>query len=123
MQIRNLRNTKQWCKRGQDRGVHFEEALLVQISADLLQDAAALDEGKDGQYQQPDHLAGHCKAAGREQHRLWSCLLYTSLQCFWKIKWPAIMPTTLYILVITTINSFQCFALIPVSYTHLRLII
>ena len=30
----------------------------------------------------------------------------------WKIKWPAIMPTTLYILVITTINSFQCFALI-----------
>ena len=28
-------------------------------------------------------------------------------QCFWKIKWPAIMPTTLYILVITTINSFQ----------------
>ena len=33
-------------------------------------------------------------------------------QAFWKIKWPAIMPTTLYILVITTINSFQCFALI-----------
>lgn len=36
----------------------------------------------------------------------------TSLQVFWKIKWPAIKPTTLYILVITTINSFQCFALI-----------
>ena len=36
----------------------------------------------------------------------------TDFQCFWKIKWPAIMPTTLYILVITTINSFQCFALI-----------
>lgn len=36
----------------------------------------------------------------------------TKLQCFWKIKWPQIMPTTLYILVITTINSFQCFALI-----------
>ncbi len=36
----------------------------------------------------------------------------TKLQVFWKIKWPAIMPTTLYILVITTINSFQCFALI-----------
>ena len=36
----------------------------------------------------------------------------TSLQAFWKIKWPQIMPTTLYILVITTINSFQCFALI-----------
>lgn len=35
-----------------------------------------------------------------------------SLQLFWKIKWPLIMPTTLYILVITTINSFQCFALI-----------
>ena len=34
------------------------------------------------------------------------------LQLFWKIKWPQIMPTTLYILVITTINSFQCFALI-----------
>lgn len=32
----------------------------------------------------------------------------TAFQCFWKIKWP----TTLYILVITTINSFQCFALI-----------
>ena len=36
----------------------------------------------------------------------------TSLQAFWKIKWPQMMPTTLYILVITTINSFQCFALI-----------
>ena len=36
----------------------------------------------------------------------------THLQVFWKIKWPQIMPTTLYILVITTINSFQCFALI-----------
>ena len=36
----------------------------------------------------------------------------TDLQVFWKIKWPQIMPTTLYILVITTINSFQCFALI-----------
>lgn len=36
----------------------------------------------------------------------------TDLQTFWKIKWPNIMPTTLYILVITTINSFQCFALI-----------
>ncbi len=34
------------------------------------------------------------------------------MQLFWKIKWPLIMPTTLYILVITTINSFQCFALI-----------
>ena len=36
----------------------------------------------------------------------------TNLQTFWRIKWPQIMPTTLYILVITTINSFQCFALI-----------
>ncbi|GJN65968.1 carbohydrate ABC transporter permease [Faecalibacterium gallinarum] len=36
----------------------------------------------------------------------------TRLQIFWKIKWPQIMPTTLYVLVITTINSFQCFALI-----------
>lgn len=36
----------------------------------------------------------------------------TKFQCFWQIKWPQIMPTTLYILVITTINSFQCFALI-----------
>ncbi len=36
----------------------------------------------------------------------------TRFQCFWKIKWPQIKPTTLYILVITTINSFQCFALI-----------
>ena len=36
----------------------------------------------------------------------------TSKQAFWKIKWPQMMPTTLYILVITTINSFQCFALI-----------
>ncbi len=33
-------------------------------------------------------------------------------QIFRRIKWPAIRPTTLYILVITTINSFQCFALI-----------
>lgn len=36
----------------------------------------------------------------------------TDYQTFWKIKWPQMMPTTLYILVITTINSFQCFALI-----------
>jgi multiple sugar transport system permease protein len=33
-------------------------------------------------------------------------------EVFWKIKWPQIMPTTLYILIITMINSFQCFALI-----------
>lgn len=36
----------------------------------------------------------------------------TKLQTFWKIKWPSIMPTTLYILIITTINAFQCYALI-----------
>ncbi len=36
----------------------------------------------------------------------------TSTQTFWRIKWRLIMPTTLYIMVITTINSFQCFALI-----------
>ena len=36
----------------------------------------------------------------------------TDMQTFWKIKWPSIMPTTLYVLVITTINSFQCYALI-----------
>ena len=36
----------------------------------------------------------------------------TPKQAFWRIKWPQMMPTTLYILVITTINSFQCFALI-----------
>ena len=36
----------------------------------------------------------------------------TNFQTFWRIKWPSMMPTTLYILVITTINSFQCFALI-----------
>ena len=34
------------------------------------------------------------------------------LRTFWQVKWPAILPTTLYIVVITTINSFQCFALI-----------
>ena len=36
----------------------------------------------------------------------------TEFQVFWKIKWPNLLPTTLYIVVITTINSFQCFALI-----------
>jgi multiple sugar transport system permease protein len=36
----------------------------------------------------------------------------TRKQIFWRIKWPQILPTTLYILIITTINSFQCFALI-----------
>ena len=41
----------------------------------------------------------------------------TKLQVFWKIKWPQVMPTTLYVLVITTINSFQCFALIQLL-TH-----
>ncbi|MGN0330834.1 MAG: carbohydrate ABC transporter permease [Kineothrix sp.] len=33
-------------------------------------------------------------------------------QVFWSIKWPSLLPTTLYIVVITTINSFQCFSLI-----------
>lgn len=33
-------------------------------------------------------------------------------QVFRHIKWPGIMPTTLYVVVITTINSFQCFSLI-----------
>lgn len=33
-------------------------------------------------------------------------------QVFRYIKWPGIMPTTLYVVVITTINSFQCFSLI-----------
>ena len=41
----------------------------------------------------------------------------TPMQTFWRIKWPQIMPTTLYILVITTINSFQCFALIQLLTT------
>lgn len=36
----------------------------------------------------------------------------SELQVFWKIKWPSLLPTTLYIAIITTINSFQCFALI-----------
>lgn len=36
----------------------------------------------------------------------------TNFQVFWKIKWQQMLPTTLYILIITTINSFQCFALI-----------
>lgn len=36
----------------------------------------------------------------------------TENQVFWKIKWPSLLPTTLYITVITTINSFQIFALI-----------
>lgn len=36
----------------------------------------------------------------------------TRYQVFWNIKWPALLPTTLYIVVITTINSFQCFSLI-----------
>ena len=34
----------------------------------------------------------------------------TSFQAFWRIKWPQMMPTTLYIVVISTINSFQCIA-------------
>lgn len=33
-------------------------------------------------------------------------------QIFKYIKWPGILPTTLYIVVITTINTFQCFSLI-----------
>ena len=41
----------------------------------------------------------------------------TKLQVFWKIKWPQVMPTTLHVLVITTINTFQCFALIQLL-TH-----
>jgi multiple sugar transport system permease protein len=36
----------------------------------------------------------------------------TNWQVFKYIKWPCIMPTTLYVVVITIINSFQCFSLI-----------
>ena len=36
----------------------------------------------------------------------------TPMQVFWRVKWAQMMPTTLYVLIITTINSFQCFALI-----------
>lgn len=36
----------------------------------------------------------------------------TPFQKFWLIKWSCLKPTTLYIVVITTINSFQIFALI-----------
>lgn len=36
----------------------------------------------------------------------------TKWQVFTKITWPLIRPTTLYIVVVTTINSFQIFALI-----------
>ncbi len=36
----------------------------------------------------------------------------SNLRTFWQIKVPSIMPTPLYVVVITTINSFQCFALI-----------
>ncbi|GAB6169056.1 sugar ABC transporter permease [Clostridium carnis] len=33
-------------------------------------------------------------------------------QVFWNITWPLLKPTTLYIVIITTINSFQSFSLI-----------
>jgi len=36
----------------------------------------------------------------------------TPWQVFTKITWPLLMPTTLYIVIITTINSFQCFSII-----------
>ena len=36
----------------------------------------------------------------------------TSWEIFRHITWPLLMPTTLYIVVITTINSFQCFSII-----------
>ncbi|MCY9658606.1 sugar ABC transporter permease [Paenibacillus chondroitinus] len=36
----------------------------------------------------------------------------TPWQIFSKIVWPMLMPTNLYVIVITTINTFQCFALI-----------
>lgn len=41
----------------------------------------------------------------------------TEWQTFKDIMWPLIMPTTLYIVVVTTINSFQIFALIQLL-TH-----
>lgn len=36
----------------------------------------------------------------------------TNWQVFKYVKWPGILPTTLYVVVITTINTFQCFSLI-----------
>ena len=36
----------------------------------------------------------------------------TPFEIFRKVTWPLLMPTTLYIVIITTINSFQCFSII-----------
>ncbi|MDF2614893.1 MAG: permease component of ABC-type sugar transporter [Clostridia bacterium] len=36
----------------------------------------------------------------------------TNWEVFQNITWPMLMPTSLYIIIITTINSFQCFSLI-----------
>ncbi|GLC31871.1 carbohydrate ABC transporter permease [Clostridium omnivorum] len=36
----------------------------------------------------------------------------TPWQVFKNVTWPLLMPTTLYIVIITTINSFQCFSII-----------
>jgi multiple sugar transport system permease protein len=36
----------------------------------------------------------------------------TAWEVFRHITWPLLMPTTLYIVIITTINSFQCFSII-----------
>jgi multiple sugar transport system permease protein len=41
----------------------------------------------------------------------------TDWQVFRKITWPMLMPTTLYIVIITTINSFQCFSIIQLLTT------
>ena len=66
-----------WRQRGthlcQDRAAHGQARYRRTGHLYLHQQLERLLHAVDHavQHQQPDHLAGHCKAAGREQHRLW----------------------------------------------------
>ena len=55
---------------GQDGGIHLQEALLVQIGANLLQDLAALDEGIPVSYthlDDPDGITATLYPAGQQR--------------------------------------------------------
>ena len=97
-------------------------ATIGMVSGFLVADGSmiqAYDEGfekyniEDGNFRTGERL--YVSALGNVDHSLVEAAEVDGAnrrQVFWKIKWAQIMPTTLYILIITTINSFQCFALI-----------
>ena len=92
---------------------------LPRVSGSREADKFYISQGVDDVLQLAERLAASMKDEYVSVEHLLLALVEAAqvdganhFQVFWRVKWAQMMPTTLYILVITTINSFQCFALI-----------